>query len=203
MVAVPGRIFDSRPGHLLRRNTPNDPLGGTELSPDISARLTSQRGRGEPLPPDIAQSMGDAMGADLRAVRIHTGTEPADLARSVQSVAFTQGTDIYFGDGRYAPRTTAGQRLLAHELAHTVQQTGPSGPGTAPIIGHADDPAEAQADRTADGVLNVLRRQTANRQAEEPGAFGRGSVPTASPAVLRAIALSTDTELAAQPPGRT
>ena len=99
VIPIPGLVFDSPPGGVRRRSAPNDPLGGTALSPDIADRLTSRRGRGEPLPPDVAQSMGDAMGADLTGVRIHTGPEPAELARSVQAVAFTQGADIYFGAG--------------------------------------------------------------------------------------------------------
>ncbi len=71
--------------------------------------------------------MGEAMGAGLSKVRIHNGDEPAQLARSVQATTFTQGTDIYFGAGSYAPHALAGQRVLAHGLAHTVQQAGGSG----------------------------------------------------------------------------
>ena len=192
VIPIPGLVFDSRPGEVRRHSAPNDPLGGTALDPDIAGRLTSRRGRGEPLPPDVAHAMGDAMGADLNGVRIHTGSEPAELARSVQAVAFTQGADIYFSAGSYAPRTLSGQRLLAHELAHTVQQAGGSGPGGGPVIGRSDDPAEAQADRIADGALSVLRRMAARRHDTERGSesveLGGSVGPVASPTVLRACA---------------
>ena len=190
-IPIPGLVFDSPPGEVLRRSAANDPLGGTALSPDLADRLTSRRGRGAPLPPDVAQSMGDAMGADLNGVRIHTGPEPAELARSVQAVAFTQGADIFFSAGSYAPRTPSGERLLAHELAHTVQQAGGSGPGGGPVIGRTDDPAEAQADRIADGALSALRRMSARtgdaKRGSESVELGGGSVGrVASPMVLRA-----------------
>ena len=177
---VAGLAFGPQPAPLRRHSEPSDPLGGTELDPDIAGRLTQLRGGGAPLPPDVARSMGDAFGANLDSVRIHTGPEPAQLAQSVQAVAFTQGADIYFGAGSYSPGTPSGQRLLAHELAHTVQQGGPRGSGGAPIIGHAADPAEAEADRIADSALSVLRRRAVDRSADESATL---SMPrTASPA---------------------
>ena len=134
--------------------------------------------------------MGEAMGADLRRVRIHTGDQPAQLARSVQAVAFTQGTEIYFGAGAYAPRTPAGQRLLAHELAHTVEQGATSSPGQAPIVGRASDPAEAAADRVADRALQLLRQRAASHHTapNQPASIGNEFVSrTATPAILRAL----------------
>src|SRR6266702_154580 len=89
---------------------------------------------------------------------------PARWARrSVQATAFTHGADIYFGERSYSPGTAAGQRLLAHELAHT-QQSGGSAHVGGPVIGRAADPAEADADRVADGVLRAMRRQTLRRR---------------------------------------
>ena len=163
MVPLPGLASGHDAGPVRRRTEPNDPLGGSRLSPAVEGVLARRRGRGQPLQADIAQTMGEAMGADLGNVRIHTGDEPAELARAVQATAFTQGTDIYFGAGTYAPQTLTGQRLLAHELAHTVQQSPHGGLGAGPIIGRAADPAEAEADRVADGVLRVLQRQTSRQ----------------------------------------
>ncbi len=151
---------DTQATSLRRHSDPKDPLGGSRLSPAVEGVLTRRRGKGQPLPVDIARSMGEAMGVDLSDVRVHTGPEPAELARSVQATAFTQGSDIYFGADTYAPRTPSGQRLLAHELAHTAQRGGADGGvGVGPIIGRAADPAEAEADRVADGVMRVLRRR--------------------------------------------
>jgi Domain of unknown function (DUF4157) len=61
-------------------------------------------------------------GQDFSAVRVHTGGGAADAARSVDARAYTFGRDIVFGRGQYAPHDVDGRRLLAHELAHTVQQ---------------------------------------------------------------------------------
>lgn len=153
------------PAAVLRQANPADVLGGTAVGPDIATMLARRRGRGARLPDQIARSMGEVMGADLSDVRVHTGTEAAMLARSVQATAFTHGADIYFGERNYSPGTAAGQRLLAHELAHT-QQTGGSAHAGGPVIGRAADPAEADADRVADGVLRAMRRQTLRRQVE-------------------------------------
>lgn len=67
-------------------------------------------------------------GFDFSRVRIHTDTQAADSARAVNAVAYTIGDDVVFGAGQYAPQTSQGRRLLAHELAHVVQQTTPSSP---------------------------------------------------------------------------
>ena len=182
---VPGLVQGSGIGQVRRRgDEPKDPLGGSRVGPEIDGALARLQGRGRPLPEPIARSMGEAMGADLGQVRIHTGSEPAGLARSVQATAFTLGQDIFFGADSYAPQTPSGQRLLAHELAHTVQPGTGGGSGVGPVIGRAADPAEAEADRVADSVLEVLRRRAS--EPDEPGNLEhRADGGTASPAVLR------------------
>jgi len=178
-VPVGGLIHEPAAGSVRRHAEIDDPLGGTRLPAATTATLSRRRGRGQPLPEPIAQSMEVAIGADLTAVRIHTDTEAASLARSVQARAFTQGADIYFGEGTYSPHTPSGQRLLAHELAHTVQQD--SGGSGGPVIGRAADPAEAAADRVADSVMQVLGRMSTG--SADPVAVHR----TASPALLRKV----------------
>ena len=133
-----------------------DPLGGQAIPHDTESVLRQRRGQGKRLPAEIASSMGEAMQADLSGVNIHADAQAAGIARSVQAKAFTHGNDVYFSGGAYAPDTQAGQRLLAHELAHVVQ---PESAGAAGTIGRANDPAEAAADATADRVLSNLRRQ--------------------------------------------
>jgi len=54
---------------------------------------------------------------------MHTDTRAAETAREVNARAFTLGQNVVFGAGGYAPGTTSGQRLLAHELTHVVQQS--------------------------------------------------------------------------------
>lgn len=69
--------------------------------------------------------------ADFSGVRIHTGARAAESSRAVNARAYTVGQHIVFDQGRYAPHTSAGQRLLAHELAHTVQQSKNATPAAA------------------------------------------------------------------------
>ena len=66
--------------------------------------------------------MEAAFGADLSGVRVHTGGDAAQISQSLGAHAFTHQSDIYFNTGTYDPHSLSGQRLLAHELTHTVQQ---------------------------------------------------------------------------------
>jgi len=95
---------------------------GGAVEPDVEHAISSARGAGRPLSDTVRRQMEGAFGADLGGVRIHTGTASARLNRKLQARAFTVGSDIFF-DGT-APDTSSagGQHLLAHELAHTVQQ---------------------------------------------------------------------------------
>jgi hypothetical protein len=68
--------------------------------------------------------MEPRFGVDFGGVRVHTGAEAAQMSRDLSAQAFTHGQDIYLGAGRYDPGSSAGKRLLAHELTHVIQQTG-------------------------------------------------------------------------------
>jgi hypothetical protein len=61
-------------------------------------------------------------GSDFGEVRVHTGSKPAESARAVNALAYTLGPDVVFGAEQYAPMTIVGKSLLAHELAHVIQQ---------------------------------------------------------------------------------
>ena len=75
----------------------------------------------------VRSGVEGALGVDLSGVRVHTGQGADHLNRGLGSLAFTHGTDVYFGAGRYSPGTRAGQHLLAHELTHVAQQGGAQG----------------------------------------------------------------------------
>lgn len=119
-----------------------------------------------------------AFGRDLGAVRIHDDRRAAESARAIQAKAYTAGRDVVFGAGRYAPHTGAGRRLLAHELAHVVQQVQarPS-PSSSPPLGARRDAFEAQAERMA---------EAANESAAAPAAARALSAGAAVPAIQRA-----------------
>jgi hypothetical protein len=97
--------------------------GGFEVKGAVEARLAQRQGGGAPLSNDVQAFMGSRFDTDFSRVRVHTDREAAQLNRDLQAQAFTHGTDIYLGEGKYNPGTSAGKRLLAHELTHVVQQT--------------------------------------------------------------------------------
>jgi len=100
------------------------PEGG-EVDADTEARLDRSRGGGSPLESSVRRSMEGAFGgASFGDVRIHSGGESADLNARLGAQAFTVDKDIYLGSGTPSPSTPSGQHLLAHELAHTQQQSG-------------------------------------------------------------------------------
>lgn len=98
--------------------------GALEASPDLERRLGASRGGGQSLPEGTRSSMESAFGTDFSGVRVHTGSEAVQLNRELGAQAFTHGSDVYFGAGKYDPGSTEGQRLLGHELTHVVQQGG-------------------------------------------------------------------------------
>lgn len=93
-------------------------------APDLESRLNATKGGGSPLPEDTRSSMEGAFGADFSGVRVHTDSSAVQMNRELGAQAFTHGSDIYFGSGKYDTGSSDGQRLLAHELTHTVQQEG-------------------------------------------------------------------------------
>jgi Domain of unknown function (DUF4157) len=78
---------------------------------------------GEPLHRETRAMMEPRFGSDLSQVRVHADARAADSVRSVNALAYTVGRDIVFGAGQYAPQTSTGQKLLAHELTHFMQQS--------------------------------------------------------------------------------
>lgn len=106
------------------------------------------------VPAALRASAESTFGADLSHVRIHTDAAAAAKAEAVGARAYALGSDIYFGAGEFAPDTTEGQHLIAHELAHTVQQSGrAAAPQRKQLIGEASDSLEHEADRAADAVI--------------------------------------------------
>jgi hypothetical protein len=96
---------------------------GRNLTPAPAAAVVVPS-RGMPLPATQRSWLEPAFGADLAAVRVHDDAEAATAARAEHAHAFTAGRDIYFGEGCYEPHGEAGRHLLAHEVAHVLQQTG-------------------------------------------------------------------------------
>jgi uncharacterized protein DUF4157/HNH/ENDO VII superfamily nuclease len=88
----------------------------------LAGRIDSARGGGEPLTEPLRGRLEGAFGADFGHVRVHADARAAELATSVHALAFTSGHDLFFAESRFDPGSRSGQQLLAHELAHVVQQ---------------------------------------------------------------------------------
>jgi hypothetical protein len=119
---------------------------GPGTAPPIVNEVLSQPG--QPLPKSTRDFFEPRLGADLSGVRIHTDNQAALSAEAIGARAYTMGSHIAFGSGAYAPQSQAGRSLLAHELAHTLQQSSQGrikrGSSRTPRVGRFD---------------NVLRRQ--------------------------------------------
>ncbi|MFO7565649.1 MAG: DUF4157 domain-containing protein [Enhygromyxa sp.] len=99
--------------------------GLAPAGPSFDSRLASSREHGgTPMSPHLRTTMEQRFGADFGGVRLHTDDSSATLARQINARAFTTGNDVFFGRGQYQPESSEGQRLLAHELTHTIQQRG-------------------------------------------------------------------------------
>lgn len=95
------------------------PPGLSTAPPIVQDVLNS---RGQPLDPATRGLMEARFGHDFSKVRVHTDARASESAHAINALAYTVGSDVVFGAGRYAPDSSQGKRLLAHELAHTIQQ---------------------------------------------------------------------------------
>lgn len=102
--------------------------GPAPASFSIASGINSLRGGGRPLSESSRAFFEPRFGVDFSAVRVHTDSHANHLARGISAKAFTAGKDVVFGPGQFASNTSGGKQLLAHELAHVVQQNGGSTP---------------------------------------------------------------------------
>lgn len=126
-------------------------------------------GGGQPLDPAVRAPMEAAFGASFEGVRVHTGDKATKSAESVGAAAYTVGSDVVFRGG-FDPSSPVGQRTLAHELTHVVQQSsGPVSGTPAPGGIQLSDPSdrfEREADQTADEVMSSVQRHVGPEEDE-------------------------------------
>ena len=108
------------------------------------------RSPGQPLDPALRAVFEPSFSHDFSHVRVHTDERAAESARAVSASAYTVGRHVVFGAGQHRPHTDAGQRLMAHELTHVVQQANYGGHPLASSlqIGTTSDPNEREAERS-------------------------------------------------------
>ncbi len=148
-----GRFDHHRSGPIQRT-----PLGH-DAAPPVDSVDGTVRGPGSPLPTNVRQVMEAGFGHRFENVRIHTDDEADRSARAYGALAYTVGGHIAFQAGSFDPSSTSGQRLIAHELTHVLQQRGSPGSASAqadPAISRPEDASEREADRVARGVVRSL-----------------------------------------------
>ena len=170
---------------LLAWDVQRQPVGpeGGAVGSEAQSQIESARGRGRPLDPVAGGRIGQSLGADFSQVRVHTDRTADLLNRSLNAKAFTVGSDIFFSRGKYSPGSPGGQRLLAHELTHVVQQSG-AGANKAQAkldVGPAGDRFEQEADRVAAGIT------------ASPASIAPAAQRQATPVVQRAVGYEFET----------
>jgi len=157
-VGEPGAVQRSAAGARAAPPAPESDVGGgrAELfATPIQRQAAGQAaeggaasppaGGGQPLAGGVRSQMERAFGADFSAVRVHEGAH----APAIGAMAYTQGADIHFAPGAYAPESDAGRQLIGHELTHVVQQSQGRVAGTTQAKGVAindDSGLEREAD---------------------------------------------------------
>jgi hypothetical protein len=166
------------------------------------SKVKIPEGGGRALGADQQQRMEEELGADLSGVKIHDSGDSANAANQLGARAFTVGQDIHFNDGEFKPGTLDGDRLLAHELAHTVQgqrggvqRKATAGAGDLDGVSHPDDACEKEADAAADHAIGGLHGGGR--------AAGKPTIGTAAPSVGRKLfgSKKSDPAPAAAAPG--
>ncbi|HLP91052.1 MAG TPA: DUF4157 domain-containing protein [Nostocaceae cyanobacterium] len=94
--------------------------GTNQATPNLEHQLNSKKGGGGSLDSDTRTFMEDRFNADFSSVRVHTDNTAVQMSKELGAQAFTHGNDIFFGAGK----TPGKNELTAHELTHTIQQTG-------------------------------------------------------------------------------
>lgn len=134
---------------------------GVARATDDPQAIQAQLGEGHPLDGGVRSRMESAFGMDFSHVRTHTDITASMISNRLNARAFTVGEHVAFGSDEYRPGTMLGDALIAHELAHVVQQSGAS-ESVAPMeMGSGGyDALEKDADKTAVSAITSLWGET-------------------------------------------
>lgn len=144
---------DTAPALHVFRHEDEGGADPSSIASSVPSQIEQSNGHG--LNGDTKQFMESRFGHDFDNVRVHTDAHAHEAAKDLSAEAFTTGRDIYFSRGAYNPSTQSGQGLLAHELAHVVQQDkGAAGLSTYGFhVSQPSDPLEQQADAASRAVM--------------------------------------------------
>jgi len=145
---------------------------------------------GSPLDPETRDFFEPRLSWDFSRVRVHAGERAAEAARAVNARAFTMGSHVVFGQGEFAPGTSAGRKLLAHELVHVVQQG--SGSPIPSGVSRVDDAPEREAEQVSEKLVGSGTSMRGSG-VSAPGPFAQGPASNApTNAVQRAVVCDED-----------
>jgi hypothetical protein len=154
-LAIPGVAPEKDEKEPVRRAPLTPHQEGPASAPPVVDDVLA--GSGVPLPANVRGDLEARFGHDFGRVRVHTDARAADSALAVNARAYTVGERIVFGPGQFSPASSAGLRLLAHELAHVIQNEtmhDTSRRASGAIIGAVDDPLEREAETVSARVAN-------------------------------------------------
>lgn len=156
------------------------------MKPATAATMVQRLGDGVALDGTMAAAAGDVYGADLSGVRVHTEAAAAHLAADHGARAFTIGNHVAFGAGEHNPGTPVGDALMAHELAHVVQQQG-ADPTVQrkPLEVEGSEDAEDEADQAARACWPACTPGRAQRHRAQPAACAPAAASRSSAAPRR------------------
>ena len=152
MPGIPGAL-----GHMMHGFGRFLQRKGSGDHPDVhpAALRDDLRKQSSGFVPDsnVRAKLGGHLGFDPGGARLHTGPAAASASRALNAEAFTIGSDVFFGDGRFDPHTPKGLGLIAHELTHVGQQTGTTGNKARFFTAQGGDEMEREAQQTGERVL--------------------------------------------------
>ena len=168
---------------------------GRYFEPPVAAAAS-----GAPLPASLQGKFEDSLGVDLARVSVHTGPDSATSARALEARAYTSGRDIHFGAGQFNPESRDGQRLLAHEVAHTAQQTrGGEATARKAEVSDPGDVDEREADSVAYALVEGRPVSVCAVAAASGRRIAREASPAATPAPTPTVSTATDKSPDANP----
>jgi hypothetical protein len=171
---VAERPMESRSGHDFGRIRVHNDVQSGESARVVPARAMNEvppivhevlHSPGQPLDRATRAFIEPRLGRDFSDVRVHTDAKAAESARTVNALAYTVGHDVVFSAGQYAPQTSEGRRLMAHELTHAAQQRG-QGISSPKAISSPESAGEREATIAAE----TIGSERSFRPAEATGA---------------------------------
>ncbi|MCA9980858.1 MAG: DUF4157 domain-containing protein, partial [Anaerolineales bacterium] len=166
----------------IQRDEMGAGFGGEDraVHSEVETSIERRRGSGNKLDDGVRDQMESHFGSDFSGVRVHTDDTADGLNRSLNAQAFTTGQDIFFSQGKYEPGSQGGQKLIAHELTHVVQQGGAQRkaqtkrqPAPAPRVETTPPPEvsrnraeQVQLMRSTAVALSLIQRLPGEAQAE-------------------------------------